>query len=145
VDKVGFVPPPRGKAGAYGALAGWNVGISSDIADKKKEAAWAFIVWMTGKRNAKEYVKLGGTPVRKSIYIDPELVKQNWTFPIQLASLEKAANLVADGITWIPPHVKTMKVLEIVGDYGSAVLAGEMSAQDAMDQAQGEVEEIMAE
>jgi ABC-type glycerol-3-phosphate transport system substrate-binding protein len=145
VDKVGFVPPPRGLAGAYGALAGWNVGISSDIADKKKEAAWAFIVWMTGKRNAKEYVKLGGTPVRKSVYTDPELVKQNWTFPIQLASLERAANLVKDGITWIPPHVKTMKVLEIVGDYGSAVLAGEMSAQDAMDEAQGEVEAIMAE
>jgi ABC-type glycerol-3-phosphate transport system substrate-binding protein len=38
-----------------------------------------------------------------------------------------------------------MKVLEVVGDYGSAVLAGQMSAQEAMDQAQSEVEAIMAE
>jgi len=145
VDKVGFVPPPRGSAGAYGALAGWNVGISSDVTNEKKEAAWAFIVWMTSKRNAKEYVKLGGTPVRKSVYTDPELIDENWTFPVQLKSLDGASNLVKDGITWIPPHVKTMKVLEIVGDYGSAVLAGQMAAKEAMDKAQVEVEAIMAE
>jgi multiple sugar transport system substrate-binding protein len=145
VDKVGFVPPPEGPAGAYGALAGWNVGISSDIPDDKKEMAWAFIAWMTSKKNAKQYVKLGGTPVRNSVYTDPELVAENWTFPLQLAALERAANLVKDGITWIPPHVKTMKVLEVVGDYGSEVLAGAMSAQEAMDKAQQEVEAIMAE
>ena len=107
--------------------------------------AWAFIVWMTSKKNAKQYVTLGGTPVRESIYTDPELVAENWTFPIQLAALERAANLVKDGVTWIPPHVKTMKVLEVVGDYGSDVLAGQMTAQEAMDKAQGEVEAIMAE
>jgi ABC-type glycerol-3-phosphate transport system substrate-binding protein len=145
VDKVGFVPPPAGLAGAYGALAGWNVGISSDVPDKRREAAWAFIVWMTSQKNAKQYVQLGGTPVRKSVYTDPELTAKNWTFPIQLAALDRAANLVKAGIVWIPPHVKTMKVLEVVGDYGSAVLAGQMSAQEAMDQAQSEVEAIMAE
>ena len=145
VDKVGFIPPPKGTAGAYGALAGWNVGISSDIPDDKKEMAWAFIVWMTSKKNAKQYVKLGGTPVRESIYTDPELVAEDWTFPIQLQALERAANLVKDGITWIPPHVKTMKVLEVVGDYGSDVLVGQMTAQEAMDKAQQEVEAIMAE
>lgn len=145
VDKVDFVPPPEGPEGAYGALAGWNVGISSDIPEDRKEAAWAFIVWMTSKKNAKHYVQLGGTPVRESVYNDPELVAENWTFPLQLAALERAANLVEDGITWIPPHVKTMKVLEVVGDYGSGVLAGQMTAQEAMDEAQKEVEAIMAE
>lgn len=145
VDKVGFVPPPAGPAGAYGALAGWNVGISSDIPDNRKGAAWAFIVWMTSKSNALEYVKLGGTPVRKSIYTDPSLTAANWTFPLQLASLDRAANLVKAGITWIPPHVKALKVLEVVGDYGSSVLAGEMTAQEAMDKAQPEVEAIMKE
>lgn len=145
VDKVGFVPPPAGPAGAYGALAGWNVGISSDVPNKRKEAAWAFIVWMTSQKNAKQYVQLGGTPVRKSVYTDPELTAKNWTFPIQLAALDRAANLVKAGIVWIPPHVKTMKVLEVVGDYGSAVLAGQMSAQEAMDKAQTEVEAIMKE
>ncbi len=144
-DRVGFIPPPAGPAGAYGALAGWNVGISNDSPEQKKEAAWAFIVWMTGKHKAKDYVRLGGTPVRESVYQDEELIKENWTFPIQLASLERAYNLVKEGISWIPPHPKFMKVLEVVGSYGSDVLVGSMSAQEALDKAQIEVEKIMAE
>ncbi len=144
-DRVGFIPPPAGPAGAYGALAGWNVGISNDSPEQKKEAAWAFIVWRTGKHKAKDYVRLGGTPVRESIYQDEELIKENWTFPIQLASLERAYNLVKEGISWIPPHPKFMKVLEVVGSYGSDVLVGSMSAQEALDKAQIEVEKIMAE
>ncbi|MGB4691345.1 MAG: sugar ABC transporter substrate-binding protein [Atribacterales bacterium] len=144
-DRVGFIPPPAGPAGAYGALAGWNVGISNDSPEQKKEAAWAFIVWMTGKHKAKDYVRLGGTPVRESVYQDEELIKENWTFPIQLASLERAYSLVKEGISWIPPHPKFMKVLEVVGSYGSDVLVGSMSAQEALDKAQIEVEKIMAE
>ncbi|MEI6156849.1 MAG: sugar ABC transporter substrate-binding protein [Atribacterota bacterium] len=144
-DKLGFVPPPQGPAGAYGVLAGWNVGISSDVDQKRKEAAWAFIVWMTSKYKAKDYVTRGGTPVRKSIYSDPELVQKNWTFPIQLASLDRAANMVKDGIMWLPPHPKLMKVLEVVGSYGSDVLVGTMSAKDALDKAQIDCEKIMAE
>jgi len=144
-DKVGFVPPPKGSAGAYGVLAGWNVGISSDIDAKQQEAAWAFIVWMTSKYKAKDYVKLGGTPVRESVYKDEELVKANWTFPVQLESLGRAANLVKDGMMWLPPHPKLMKVLEVVGSYGSSVLAGQMTAKDALDKAQVECEKIMVE
>lgn len=144
-DQVGFVPPPAGPAGAYGALAGWNVGISSDVSQEQQEAAWAFIVWMTSRLKATDYVEYGGTPVRESVYSDPDMVAQNWTFPIQLESLERAFNLVEDGINWIPPHPQYMKVLEILGDYGSDVLVGRMTAQEAMDQAQVEVEAIMAE
>jgi len=144
-DKVGFVPPPKGPAGAYGALAGWSVGISSDIDAKQQEAAWAFIVWMTSKYKSKEYVKLGGTPVRESVYLDEELVKENWTFPIQLESLGRAANMVKDGIMWLPPNPKLMKILEVVGSYGSDVLAGQISAKDALDEAQVECEKIMVE
>ena len=46
---------------------------------------------------------------------------------------------------WLPPHPKLMKVLEIAGSYGSDVLAGQISAKDAMDKAQAECVNIMAE
>ena len=144
-DKVGFVPPPSGPAGAYGALAGWDVGLSPDAKKKNQEAGWEFIVWMTSQIKAKDYVKQGGTPVRESVYSDPELVKQNWTFPIQLESLGRAANLVNDGILWLAPHPKFLKVIEVAGNYGSQVLAGQLQAKQAMDIAQGEVEKIMSE
>jgi multiple sugar transport system substrate-binding protein len=148
VDLLDQGPPDIGvytHEEAVSAFMSGRVAMWFDFPENRKAAAWAFIVWMTSQKNAKEYVQLGGTPVRKSVYTDPELSAKNWTFPIQLASLDRAANLVKAGIVWIPPHVKTMKVLEVVGDYGSAVLAGQMSAQEAMDKAQTEVEAIMKE
>lgn len=141
-DKVEFIPPPEGPAGAYGAATGLNLGISSN--SSKKDIAWAFIVWMTSK-NAKDYVHLGGTPMRKFVYSDPELVKEYWTFPIQLATLERAANLVNKGITWIPQHPNIEAILEVVGNYGSKAFVGEMTAEEAMDNAQKEVENIIAQ
>lgn len=144
-DKVGFVPPPKGSKGHYGVLAGWDIGISPDSSKKKKEAVWAFIVWMTGKERAKEYVNNGGTPVRTSILSDADMVKKNVTFPMQLESLKCAANMVNDGIHWLAPHPKFIKVIEVVGNYGSQVLAGQTNAKDAMDKAQSECEQIMKE
>jgi len=48
-DKVAFAPPPAGPAGDFGVMAGWGIGISSDVDVKHQNAAWAFITWMTGK------------------------------------------------------------------------------------------------
>ena len=142
-DTVGFVPPPAGPAGAYGVLAGWDIGISPDTEVARQEAAWAFIVWMTGQRNAKEYVALGGTPVRESVFTDPELVAENWTFPIQMESLNRAANMVDDGISWLAPHVEFIRVLEVVGNYGSQALAGQISVETAMQRADEDIREFM--
>jgi len=144
-ENVGFVPPPEGPAGAYGVLAGWDIGISPDVDVERQAAAWAFIVWMTGQENAKEYVRNGGTPVRESIFTDTELIDENWTFPIQLESLNRAENMVNDGMLWLAPHPDFIKVLEIVGNYGSQALAGQISAETAMERAETDVLEIMGE
>ena len=144
-DKVGFAPMPVGPAGSYAPLAGWSVGISSEIDDSQKDAAWAFIVWMTGKRNSVEYVDNGGVIVRESLLQNPDLIAQNPSLPAQLDALKQASNLVDDGIIWIPPHPKAIKVLEIVGNYGNDVLSGIAQAYDAMRRAHREVEMIMAE
>lgn len=59
--------------------------------------------------------------------------------------MKEAANLVKDGIIWIPPHPKAIKVLEIVGNYGNDVLSGISTPEKAMEKAQTEVEMIMNE
>ena len=142
-EQVGFVPPPEGRAGAYGVLAGWNIGISPDIDGDRQDAAWAFVVWMTSRRNAEEYVRLGGTPVRESVFRNPELVEENWTFPVQLESLNRAENMVNDGILWLAPHPEFIKILETVGNYGSQALARQITVQEALARAQQDSEEIM--
>ena len=144
-DKVGFMPLPAGPGGAYAPLAGWSIGISSDVSQKQKDAAWAFIVWMTSQKNSLEYVGNGGVIVRESVLENPEMVAQDISLPAQLETLNYAANLVDDGIIWIPPHQKAIKVLEIVGNYGNDVLSGLMTAEEAMAKAQREVELIMNE
>ncbi len=144
-DKVAFAPMPAGPAGSYAPLAGWSVGISSEIDDAQKDAAWAFIVWMTAKKNGVEYVGNGGVIVRESLLQNADLIAKNASLPAQLEALKQAANLVDDGIIWIPPHPKAIKVLEIVGNYGNDVLSGISEAGDAMKKAQREVELIMAE
>lgn len=140
-DKVGFVPTPEGPAGKASALAGWNMSLSS--LSKHKEAAWAFIVYMNSKENAKAYVEGGGVPVRTSIYQDEELVAADPSYPVQLEALSDANVLVEKGISWIPPHEKLGQILDRVGYYVSAAMFGEMTIQEAAQKSQTELEDIV--
>ncbi|MEW6550163.1 MAG: sugar ABC transporter substrate-binding protein [Spirochaetota bacterium] len=144
-NKVAFAPPPAGPAGDYGVMAGWGIGISADSELKKQQAAWAFIVWMTSKANARQYVLGGGTPMRQSLGTDQEILKVHPYLPAMLEALVSADNLVKTGRSWIPPHPKAIKVLEIGGDFGARAFAGEMTAEEAMKQAQAACERAMAE
>lgn len=140
-DKVGFVPTPEGPEGKASALAGWNMSLSS--LSKNKEAAWAFIVYMNSKENAKAYVEGGGVPVRTSIYQDEELVAADPSYPVQLAALSDANVLVEKGISWIPPHEKLGQILDRVGYYVSAAMFGEMTVEEAAKKSQTELEDIV--
>ncbi|MGO4541441.1 extracellular solute-binding protein [Paenibacillus sp. 2TAB19] len=140
-DKVGFVPTPEGPEGKASALAGWNMSISA--LSKNKEAAWAFIVYMNSKQNAKAYVEGGGVPVRTSIYEDAELVAADPSYPVQLAALSDANVLVEKGIAWIPPHEKLGQILDRVGYYVSAAMFGEITVQEAAEKSQAELEDIV--
>lgn len=139
-DKVAFAPTPEGPEGRASALAGWNMSLSA--LSKNKEAAWAFIVYMNSKEQAKAYVEGGGVPVRTSIYEDAELVAADPSYPVQLAALSDANVLVEKGIAWIPPHEKLGQILDRVGYYVSAALFGEITVQEASEKAQTELEDI---
>ena len=140
-DVVDFVPTPEGPAGRASALAGWNMSIATH--SENKEAAWAFIVYMTSQEMAKDYVLNGGTPVRTSVLEDEELVAENHSYPVQLEALDDANVLVEQGISWIPPHENLTQALDRVGYYGSLALAGEISVEEAAESAQEELEEIL--
>ncbi|MGE5623769.1 MAG: hypothetical protein ACM3UP_01955 [Methanocella sp.] len=112
---------------------------------RKKDAAWAFIVYMTSKLKGPEYVLHGGVPTRVSTYRNPELVAKNPSYPVQLEALACANALVEKGIAWIPPTPKLGKVLDRVGYYGNTALIGQITPEEACKRAQAELEEIMAE
>lgn len=142
-DKVAFVAPPTGPAGDAGVFAGWNMAIASG--SQKKDAAWAFIVFMTSKAKAKEYVMYGGVPTRTSVYQDPELIARDPSYPVQLASFDKANALVERGLAWIPATPELGKVLDRTGYWGNMALIGEVTVEEACKRAQAELEDIMGE
>lgn len=143
VDKVDFVPPPKGPGGDAGVLAGWNMSIAAN--SRNKDAAWAFITYMTSKLKVKEYVLNGGVPTRTSVYQEPELVAKNPSYPVQLKALAAANGLVKKGIAWIPPTPQLGKVLDRTGYYGNMALIGQMTPEEACKKAQVELEDIMSE
>lgn len=143
VGKIGYAPPPPGPAGDGGVLAGWNMAISAD--SKNKDAAWAFIVYMTSRVNAMTYIENGGVPSRTSILKDPVFQKNNPSAEAQLAAFAASEALVERGLNWIPQTPVLGKLLDRIGYYGTLPLSEGMSIDKAMDLAQVEVTEILSE
>lgn len=143
VGNIGYAAPPPGPAGDGGVLAGWNMAISPD--SKNKEAAWAFIVYMTSKEMAMTYVENGGVPSRTSTLMDPDFQAKNPSAEAQLAAFDASQALLDRGFNWIPQTPVLGKLLDRIGYYGTLPLAEGMSIDEAMEQAQQEITEILSE
>ena len=62
--KVGYSPIHKGPAGAFSGVWGWGLGVTEE--SKNKDAAWAFVMYMTSKGMQDDYLKNGGIPSRSS-------------------------------------------------------------------------------
>jgi len=140
-DSVGFLPPPEGPKGRYGGLAGWNVAVPK-LTDQK-EAAWAFIVWMTSKYNGPTYMENGGVLVRDSLLANPEITSKH---PDMYAALKEtfdaAANLTGKGLVWIPPTWLANPVLQEAGNFGNSALVGDMTEEEACERLAEEIRDM---
>lgn len=143
VGKIGYAKPPKGPAGDGGVLAGWNMALSADT--KNKEAAWAFIVYMTSKVNASTYVANGGVPSRTSTLQDPAYQKKDPSAAAQLEAFAASDALVQRGLNWIPQTPVLGKLLDRIGYYGALPMAEGMSVDEALKQADQETVDILAE
>jgi multiple sugar transport system substrate-binding protein len=143
VGKIGYAPPPKGPCGRYGAIAGWAMGIPVEAAHK--DAAWAFIAYMTSKEMAPTYAAKGGVISRISSLDDPKYVAQNPDFAKALkAAYEAAANLTAKGEKWVPPTDVATRLHERVGTHAANALLGKATPEEAVKAAAKEVREILA-
>ncbi len=143
IGKIGYAAPPAGPLGSTGALAGWDMAISID--SKNKDAAWAFIVYMTSREMATVFYNDGGVPNRTSIFQNPEFIEGNDSIEAQFGAFDAAQKLMDRGLYWIPRNPAMDKCIERIGYYGSLPLAEGMSVDEAMAQAQEECTEILEE
>ena len=131
---VTLAPVAEGLEPKYG-FGGWGIGINAN--SENAEAAWEFIKWLTSPEIQKEWIRHDGAPIRRSTLEDPELNAEYPWFPILLESFENG-----DG-DYRPRIPEYSIIQDALGTAVNGYLVGEMSAQEALDQAQAQVEENM--
>ena len=131
---IALAPVTEGMEPQYG-FGGWGIGINAD--SEKADAAWEFIKWLSTPEIQKEWIRNDGAPFRRSTLEDPELNKEYPWFPILLESFENG-----DGD--YRPRIPAYSIIQdALGSAVNGYLVGEMGAQEALDQAQAQVEAAM--
>jgi multiple sugar transport system substrate-binding protein len=133
IGKMEFTSMPGAKNPGRAEIGNWLIAIPRD--SKNKEAACDFLVWATSAEQMKRSAERGNPPTRKSLFNDPELVKKFPAYPAQLRSLENSRSR---------PRTPFWNEIEnAFGIYLSKANSGELSAVDALNQANTEIAKIL--
>jgi multiple sugar transport system substrate-binding protein len=136
-DTVSFIPMPAGPSGeGFGMMGNWLLGIPT--AAENGQAAADFISWMTDQETQQLYAQNGGIPSRTSVLNDEALNEANPYFSALAESL-------AAGPNWRPRTDQWNAVETVLGTNLNAALAGQMTAEEAVEAASEEVRQIMEE
>jgi multiple sugar transport system substrate-binding protein len=133
IGKMEFTTLPGVNKPGQAEIGNWLIAIPRD--SQKAEAAMDFLLWATTAEQMKRSALRGNPPTRKSLFQDPELLAANPAYPAQLRSLETSR-----------PRPRTPQWNEIENAFGifiSKANSGELSAAEAMNQANAEIEKIL--
>jgi multiple sugar transport system substrate-binding protein len=135
VGKISYSPIPSGTKPGSSEIGHWTMGIMA--ASKNKQEAFDFMVWATSKEQIKISATRGNPPVRASVFTDPDLTKQDKFrhYPILMAAIEAS--------TPRPRHPKWPEIENAFGIELSKAVAGTESADDALKNAQANIQKII--
>ncbi len=132
--KFALYPVPGGKA----VLGAWHWAIPHNT--KNKDAAWEFISWLTSKAVDKKRVIMGGAPTRVSVMMDPEVWEKGYGRQYYETVLKILQN--AEPLARGP---KAEQIIQEVGTELNAAVAGEKTAEQALQDAADKVRKILAQ
>ena len=133
IGKMAFTTLPGARKTGQAEIGNWLIAIPKDA--QNPEAAIDFLLWATSAEQMKQSAKRANPPTRKSLFQDSELVAKFPSYPAQLKSLETSR-----------PRPRTPQWNEIENAFGiflSKANSGELSAEEAMNQANAEIEKII--
>ncbi|MDQ3667991.1 MAG: ABC transporter substrate-binding protein [Acidobacteriota bacterium] len=133
IGKMEFTVMPGARNPGRAEIGNWLIAIPRDA--RNKDAAVDFLLWATSAEQMKRSALRGNPPTRKSLFNDPELVAKFPAYPAQLRSLENSK-----------PRPRTPfwnEIENVFGIYLSKANSGELSAEDAMNQANAEIGKIL--
>jgi len=132
--KMSFGVMPGAKAEGRAEIGNWLIAIPKG--SHNAEAAFEFLLWATTAEQMKKSALAGNPPTRRSVFKDPELLAKFPAYPAQLRSLETSK-----------PRPRTPLWNEIENVFGiflSRANSGELSPEEAMNQANAEISKIVA-
>jgi ABC-type sugar transport system, periplasmic component len=133
IGQMEFTVMPGAKSPGRAEIGNWLIAIPRDA--KNAEAAFDFLVWATSREQMKQSAQRGNPPTRQSIFKDAEMIAKFPAYPAQLRSLENSR-----------PRPRTPLWNEIENSFGiflSKANSGELSAEEAMNQANAEIAKII--
>ncbi|HWO03135.1 MAG TPA: extracellular solute-binding protein, partial [Blastocatellia bacterium] len=134
LGKMAFTTLPREKRPGQAEIGNWLIAIPR--ASRNTEAAMDFLVWATASDEMKKSALAGNPPTRRSLFSNPGLLAKFPAYPAQLRSLETSR-----------PRPRTPNWNEIENVFGiflSRANGGELTPEDAMNQANSEIAKIVA-
>lgn len=126
--KVEMAPMPgeNGLAGAWG----WSIAANSQY----KDEAWEFIKWVETFDIAKKRALADSTPTRTDIFSDSDVIKKYPFYPVLMQVISRSKP--------VPEFQYSAEMVEIVGRELSLICSGEKSAQEGLDLAKKQLDEL---
>ena len=136
VGKIAHAPIPSGTHAGSSEIGHWTMGIMTD--SENKQEAFDFMFWATSAEQIKISATRGNPPVRFSVFTDPELTSQEQFrhYPILMEAINFS--------TPRPRHPQWPEIENAFGVELSKAVAGRISGEEALANAQREVEAILA-
>ncbi len=138
--KVGYAKVPRPKNGTHSTvLNAWGFGIP--LMSEHKKAAWELGSYLIStEAGAFEFSKLNDWPFRKSAY---ELAAKKYNIP---EDHQKFSKFLFDIVESNAQHVmlkRGSETSQILSEYIDAAMVGKISAQEALDKAVADINELL--
>ncbi len=136
VDTIGYAVHP--KAAKYsGELGGFGMAIPQN--SDKKDAAFAFMQWMTAKAQDVKASAMGGQPMRMSTLDHPDVIRKYPQIPVYRECL------AISNPDWRPIINEWTEISEkVLGVHLSEIITGKSPIKAGMDEANAKIAAILA-
>lgn len=139
-DKVDFFPIPAGPAGESGVVGGWTLGIPSD--GTAKDAAWAYIMYVTSAKMAPGYSENGGAPNRYSIFTSADMLAKYPFYTRIMEAVEAADSLNQRGCNYMYNSTEFNNVRVAVGTELNRFIVDEIDLDTAFNNCAEQIAEL---
>jgi multiple sugar transport system substrate-binding protein len=135
VIKIALVPGIKQADGTISRTVfqhSWTLAINAN--SSRKDEAWKFIAFCTGKQGGRIYAQSGGTPARRSILADPAMKRIRPDFPLILESFK-----ISKSEPTIPYY---QAMFELEGNAVAKILTSYSKPQEALKEAANELRRL---